>query len=127
MEPISVVVCNYQGALHLPHCLGALRAQTHAPAELIVVDNASTDASEALVRERFPEARWIGLQRNAGPAPARNRPRILATIDHLRASRPVVVLRSRGEVSQFVAGLPRTLTRATAGDRWDPIKTIATE
>lgn len=58
---------------------------------------------------------------------ARNRPRILATIDHLRASRPVVVLRSRGEVSQFVAGLPRTLTRATAGDRWDPIKTIATE
>jgi GT2 family glycosyltransferase len=73
VEPISVVVCNYQGVEHLPHCLGALRAQTRPPAELIVVDNASTDASEALVRERFPEARWIALQRNAGPAPARNR------------------------------------------------------
>jgi GT2 family glycosyltransferase len=73
VEPISVVVCNYQGVEHLPHCLEALRRQDHRPAELIVVDNASSDGSRELVRERFPEARLIELAENQGPAPARNR------------------------------------------------------
>ena len=73
VEPISVVVCNWQGAEHLPHCLEAIRAQTLAPDEVIVVDNASTDGSQELVRERFPEARLVELEENRGPCPARNR------------------------------------------------------
>jgi len=72
-EPVSVVVCNYQGEQHLPPCLEAVRAQTLAPAEVIVVDNASTDGSLALLRERFAEVRVIELGENAGPAAARNR------------------------------------------------------
>lgn len=71
-QKVSVAVCNYNGAEHLPPCLEALLAQTHPIDELLVVDNASTDGSEALVRERFPAARWIGLGRNDGPCPARN-------------------------------------------------------
>jgi GT2 family glycosyltransferase len=70
---VTVAVCNYNGAEHLPPCLAALAAQTHAIDELLVVDNASTDASEALVRERFPAARWVPMGRNDGPCPARNR------------------------------------------------------
>jgi GT2 family glycosyltransferase len=72
-EPVSVVVCNYQGAGHLPHCLPALRAQTVRPDELIVVDNASTDGSAELARELAPEARVERLAQNRGPGPARNR------------------------------------------------------
>lgn len=69
---ITVAVCNYNGAEHLPPCLEALAAQTHAVDELLIVDNASTDGSEALVRERWPAARWIPMGHNDGPCPARN-------------------------------------------------------
>src|SRR5690606_3519176 len=40
--------------------------------EVLVVDNASTDGSVAIVRERFPEVRVIALESNDGPCPARN-------------------------------------------------------
>jgi len=69
---ISVSVCNYNGAAHLQPCLDALRAQTRPFDELLVVDNASSDGSAALVRERYPEARLIELAENRGPCPARN-------------------------------------------------------
>lgn len=69
---VTVAVCNYNGAEHLPPCLEALLAQTYAIDELLVVDNASTDASEAVVRERAPSATWVPLGVNEGPCPARN-------------------------------------------------------
>lgn len=69
---ITVAVCNYNGEEHLPPCLDALLAQTHPIDELLVVDNASSDGSEALVRERYPSARWISTGINEGPSPARN-------------------------------------------------------
>jgi len=69
---VTVAVCNYNGAEHLPPCLEALLAQTYAIDELLVVDNASTDASEAVVRERAPNATWVPLGVNEGPCPARN-------------------------------------------------------
>ncbi|HVS18234.1 MAG TPA: glycosyltransferase family 2 protein, partial [Planctomycetota bacterium] len=55
-----------------PPCLEALAAQTHAIDELLVVDNASTDASEAIVRARAPRAAWVSMGTNEGPCPARN-------------------------------------------------------
>jgi len=70
--PVSVCVTNYQGAEHLPHCLGALQAQTLAVDELIVVDNASSDGSREVVQRVAPAARWIELPANEGPCPARN-------------------------------------------------------
>lgn len=73
MEPISVVVCNYQGAEHLPPCLDAIAAQTAPADEVLVVDNASTDGSVALVRERFASVRVVEMGENRGPCPARNR------------------------------------------------------
>ena len=73
LGPISVSVCNYNGAAHLEACLGALQALEHPVDELLLVDNASTDASLALVRERFPSVRAVALETNGGPCPARNR------------------------------------------------------
>ena len=62
----SVVIPNWNGAAHLPVCLGALRAQTYPHLELILVDNGSTDGSKELVAEQFPEVRLLALEHNLG-------------------------------------------------------------
>jgi GT2 family glycosyltransferase len=61
---ISVVIPNWNGAHHLPTCLGALRRQTLPPLEVILVDNASSDDSRRLVRAHFPEVRLLALPEN---------------------------------------------------------------
>lgn len=63
---VSVIVINWNGARHLPTCLDALRAQTYPHLEIIVADNASTDGSQALIRERYPEVRLVALPENRG-------------------------------------------------------------
>ena len=45
MLTISVIVCAYNEAPLLPACLHTLRAQTRPADEIIVVNNASTDAT----------------------------------------------------------------------------------
>ena len=62
----SIVIPNWNGAHHLPVCLDALRAQTYPRVEVIVVDNGSTDGSQALVTEQYPGVRLLALDRNLG-------------------------------------------------------------
>jgi GT2 family glycosyltransferase len=62
----SIVIPNWNGARHLPVCLDALRAQSYAEIEVILVDNGSTDGSQALVMEQYPEVRLLALDRNLG-------------------------------------------------------------
>ena len=69
---VAAVVINYNAAAWLPGCLESLRAQTHAPVDVLVVDNRSTDDSLGLVRTRWPEVRCIALPTNAGYAAAAN-------------------------------------------------------
>jgi GT2 family glycosyltransferase len=71
-ERVSVVVVNYNGEQHLGPCLEAVGRLTGPVDEILVVDNASTDASRALVARLCPAARLISLERNEGPGPARN-------------------------------------------------------
>lgn len=51
---VTVVVVNYNGGEYLRGCLASLKAQTFTDFEVIVVDNASTDASLVLATE-FPD------------------------------------------------------------------------
>ena len=62
----SVVIPNWNGLQHLPVCLDALRAQTYPHLEVILVDNGSTDGSQAFVTEQYPEVRLLALDRNLG-------------------------------------------------------------
>jgi GT2 family glycosyltransferase len=62
----SIIIPNWNGAQHLPVCLEALQAQTYPHLEVILVDNASTDGSQALVTEQYPEVRLLSLERNLG-------------------------------------------------------------
>lgn len=68
---VSVIIPNWNGAAHLPTCLDALRAQTFRDFEVIVADNASTDASLDVLG-RYPEVRLLRLERNFGFAGACN-------------------------------------------------------
>jgi GT2 family glycosyltransferase len=63
---LSVIIPNWNGARHLPTCLNALRRQTYPHLEVLVVDNASTDESPALVQRDYPEVQLIRLDYNHG-------------------------------------------------------------
>ena len=69
---VSVVIPNWNGRSHLERCLEALRCQTLAAFEVVVVDNASNDGSLEMLQEHFPWVRTIASPRNVGFAAANN-------------------------------------------------------
>jgi len=72
---LSVVIVNWNTRDLLRACLASLRAALAASpltAELIVVDNASPDASAEMVRQEFPEARLIANAENRNYAGGNN-------------------------------------------------------
>ena len=85
----TVIVPNYNGVRHLPVVLDALRGQHFRDFEVIVVDDASTDDSVALLTSRYPDVRVIenrtnvGFVRacNTGAAAARGRMLVLLNSD----------------------------------------------
>lgn len=68
---VTVVVVNWNGEQFLEKCLAALMAQTVKPHEIILVDNASTDGSLAIVRS-FPEVYLLAQDHNIGFARGNN-------------------------------------------------------
>jgi glycosyltransferase involved in cell wall biosynthesis len=56
--PVSVVIVTRNRAATLANCLESLALQTVAPAELVVVDNASTDATAHVVRAFAKKTHW---------------------------------------------------------------------
>jgi len=58
----TIAIVNHNGGADLPDCLASVRAQTLTPAEVVVVDNRSTDGSERQVGE----ARLMRLEQNLG-------------------------------------------------------------
>jgi GT2 family glycosyltransferase len=68
VESVCAVVVTYNRRELLARCLGAVAAQTRPVEELLVVDNASTDDTRALVGERFPQATLLALESNLGGA-----------------------------------------------------------
>ncbi|MCX6546025.1 MAG: glycosyltransferase family 2 protein [Acidobacteria bacterium] len=69
---VSVIVVNYNGRAWLDVCLASLAAQRDVPAEVVLIDNGSSDGSAAFVAERFPSVRLVRLDRNLGFAGGNN-------------------------------------------------------
>jgi len=69
---VSIIIPNWNGAVHLPTCLDSLRRQTFRDFETIVADNASADDSGELLATQYPEVKVIALDRNLGFAGACN-------------------------------------------------------
>lgn len=68
---ISIVILNYNGAAMLRRFLPSVLAHS-GEAEVIVADNASTDASRDVLRDEFPAVRTILLDQNYGFAEGYN-------------------------------------------------------
>jgi N-acetylglucosaminyl-diphospho-decaprenol L-rhamnosyltransferase len=68
---VTVIVPSYQGRHHLEGLLPSLDEQT-LPHEVIVVDNASTDGTDDLLRQRWPRVRVISFPENRGFGKALN-------------------------------------------------------
>jgi hypothetical protein len=68
---VAIVIPNYNGARWLPGMLESVATQTVAPAEVLVVDDGSTDDSAALA-EGFAGVRVLRLGANGGFARAAN-------------------------------------------------------
>jgi GT2 family glycosyltransferase len=73
MAELSIIVVSYETRDVLRECLASIA--THAPScphEVIVVDNASSDGSVAMVRDEFPQATLIENAVNVGFGRANN-------------------------------------------------------
>lgn len=69
---VSVVIPTFNRAELLPRAVESVLAQTHPAAEVIVVDDGSSDGTGELVASRFPEVR-VAAQAHRGVSAARNR------------------------------------------------------
>ena len=76
-EPtVGVIVPCFRHGLFLDACIASIKAQTHAPAAIVVVDDCSGDPEtvEALVRlDDDPDVTVLRQPVNTGPSAARNR------------------------------------------------------
>lgn len=69
---VSAVIPTYNRARFLPAAVASVRAQTHPCAEIVIVDDGSSDDTAAVVAALGAGVRYV-RQANAGPAAARNR------------------------------------------------------
>jgi hypothetical protein len=70
---LSIIIVNRNAREFLQSCLASIAATVRGLSyEIIVVDNASTDGSVAMLRERFPGVRLIVNDRNRGFGAANN-------------------------------------------------------
>jgi GT2 family glycosyltransferase len=72
VQRVTIVVINFNGRHHLEACLRSVQAAEGPIAEVILVDDGSTDGSADLIEAQFPQVRVIRLGHNQGPAAARN-------------------------------------------------------
>lgn len=73
---LSVILPNYNHAEYLPRALDALLSQGLPPAEIIVVDDCSTDGSRDTIgryADRHPSIRLLPNERNVGVIPTLSR------------------------------------------------------
>lgn len=64
---LSVIIVNYNVEAFLEQCLRSVSdALARVDGEVIVVDNASVDGSEEMVRKEFPSVHFLANQQNVG-------------------------------------------------------------
>lgn len=90
---VAIVILNWNGEKMLSKYLPSVLTHSRGEAEVFVADNASTDGSMAMLKERFPGVKTLQLDRNWGFAEGYNK-----ALQHIDA-RYYVLLNSDVEVT----------------------------
>lgn len=73
MTDLSIIIVNFNNKKLLEECLKPIKLSTYKISyEIIVVDNASSDGSQAMVKQKFPQIHLIENKENLGFAKANN-------------------------------------------------------
>lgn len=88
MASVSIIIVNYNAGERLLKCLAAVKAQTHTPLEVLLVDNDSEDGSFLAALEAHPWVTPMPMGENLGFAAANNRAAELARGDWLALLNP---------------------------------------
>ena len=120
----SLCIINFNGERYLERTLAAAMACRHELAEIILIDNASTDAGLSLCKRLFPSVAILELPENRGPGPARDAGFARAGSDRiLFVDNDVELLpgaagalcRALDEHPEAVLAMPRVLHRSSPG------------
>ena len=66
MKTVAVVILNWNGQKWLERFLSNVLLHSNSLADIVVIDNGSTDDSQAFCQSQFPEVKWISLNKNHG-------------------------------------------------------------
>jgi GT2 family glycosyltransferase len=89
---VSIIIVNWNTRDLLHGCLASIAAETRVEHEVIVVDNASTDGSAAMVAVAFPDAVLIANAENRGFAAANNQGLAVAKGRHVLLLNPDTIV-----------------------------------
>ena len=114
--PVSAVVVSYNSAAYLPACVASLRAE--GVADVVVVDNASSDSSVAAVLAADPGVRVVETGANLGFGTGANRGADVATGDYLLVLNPDTIVEP-GTVKALSEALDRDCGLGVVGPRME--------
>lgn len=72
MPSVSVIIPVFNGRSYIRRALVSVLQQAVLPAEILVVDDGSTDGSRDSVADLIPHVRWLQHEKNRGISAARN-------------------------------------------------------
>jgi GT2 family glycosyltransferase len=72
MGPVYVILLNWNGWRDTAECVESCRRLSYPEFRLLIVDNCSTDGSEAILRQRFPDVELVQTGANLGFAGGNN-------------------------------------------------------
>ena len=117
MTRLSVIVVTFNSAREIGGCLQALRDAAPRPAyDLLIVDNASTDDTVAVLARDWPDVRVVANEANRGFGAATNRGIRETTGDRLLLLNPDARV-TAGAIDRLLAALDADPSIAIAGPR----------
>jgi N-acetylglucosaminyl-diphospho-decaprenol L-rhamnosyltransferase len=117
---LSVIIVSWNAREMLASCLRSLRIATaHFSREILVVDNASHDGLQAMVRREFPEVRLIANAENRGFSIANNQGMEKTSGRYILLLNPDTLITDPEALDQLVSYMEAHPKTAAAGPRLD--------